>query len=442
MSFHLIFQLFSTHDQHTQKFYATTSFQSEIPSSYFSIRQNWWGSTLQSPPVPYNKGIKGASFLARNCGSKNDRESIVKALQASKFRVDSVSHCLHNAEVPPGVNLDNKTDVMKEYLFHLAFENGQWDDYITEKLWMAFHSGTIPVVLGPKNIKDHIGSIKGVIYVEDFASTQELADYLIKVSENQTLYESYHAWRKEPYPKEFLDRYNMTSVHPSCRNCRWAFAKKYGLGWDHTKQTIEPVALSRKTCVKSNALQSPAIESWWEVHGGTRGAEKRKINLYPSGTKGEKSVCPVRNDTIVTSRVGKDPFMRSLWSQDGTTDMYLDGQLTNPLILKLQFPIANPSFRTYDARTVWVQNEQSRISLMFGSEGLGMFDVSSATTFAADAASVEITIHPDHVPLRIRIILEDQDTFHKGAEQELTYYGKIMSDDLLTMPELFVLVPK
>ena len=71
-----------------------------------------------------------------------------------------------------------------------------------------------------------------------------------------------------------------------------------------------------------------------------------------------------------------------------------------------------------------------------------MFDVNSATTFAAATASVEITMHPDHVRLRVRIIVEDQDTFHKGAEEELTYYGKIMSDDLLTTPELFVLDPK
>jgi Glycosyltransferase family 10 (fucosyltransferase) C-term len=43
------------------------------------------------------------------------------------------------------VDMSNKTDIMKEYLFHLGLENQQQDDYITEKVWGALGAGTLPV---------------------------------------------------------------------------------------------------------------------------------------------------------------------------------------------------------------------------------------------------------------------------------------------------------
>ena len=416
-----------------QKFFATTSFQSEVPCSYFSLNKNWWGNTLQSPAVPFSTGIKGASFLARNCDSQNNREDVVKQLQDSEFRVDSLSSCLNNAEPPPTVNMDNKTNVMEKYLFHLAFENGRTDDYITEKLWMALHAGTIPVILGPSNIKEHIGSIHGVIYVDDFASVQELAKYLIEVSNNQTLYESYHAWRNEPYPEKFVEKYNFTLVHSSCRMCRWAYAKKYGLGWNHAKQTIEPLALPRETCMESHALKSPVVESWWDAAG----SRLIRLNLSPSKVHMASSLCPIPNNTIFTSRVGNENLIRSLWSHDGVTDLYLEGKISKPHVLRLQFPMAHDSIKFFDISTVGIQNEQSRISLAFNVEGVHNLNLTS--NMASNA--VDITIHHDTLPLRIRIIVEDQDRFHKGALEEQTYYGKIMAEDVGITPELFALEP-
>jgi len=74
-------------------------------------------------------------FLARNCNSRNGRETIVRQLQKSSFRVDALRKCLHNAEPEAGINLKDKINVMQHYLFYLAFENQNVDDYITEKFW-------------------------------------------------------------------------------------------------------------------------------------------------------------------------------------------------------------------------------------------------------------------------------------------------------------------
>jgi Glycosyltransferase family 10 (fucosyltransferase) C-term len=114
------------------RYYATTSFRSEIPVPYFL----WAEYNLQHPSVDFNKAIRVVSFLANNCVSQNNREQLLQSLiqQSQWIRVDSLSQCLHNADSPSGlVDMSNKTDIMKEYLFHLALENPQQDNYITEK---------------------------------------------------------------------------------------------------------------------------------------------------------------------------------------------------------------------------------------------------------------------------------------------------------------------
>lgn len=66
--------------------------------------------------MSFKDGIKGASFLARNCNSMNNREDVVKQLINSNFRVDSLSSCLNNVENTE-FDLGNKRGVMRKYLF-------------------------------------------------------------------------------------------------------------------------------------------------------------------------------------------------------------------------------------------------------------------------------------------------------------------------------------
>ena len=228
----------------SDRYFSTTSFQSEIPLPYYSMEPGI--IDIQQPAVNWSDTpyiIRAASFLARNCG--RDREKWVQGIMnagsgndtAMGFRVDAVSRCLHNVDPPPGVTLKDKWEVMKRYLFHLSFENGILEDYITEKLWGALASGTLPVYYGAPNIHEHVPP-KSIIVATDFDSPEELGRYLSKVAANKTLYDSYHAWRYRPLPADFVRRYNMTNIHSECRTCRWAYAKKFGLKWDHVAQDI------------------------------------------------------------------------------------------------------------------------------------------------------------------------------------------------------------
>ena len=218
----------------------TTSFDSEIPLPYYNwswtrfldkppnVKDIWSHNNIQTPP----KGkIPRILFMARNCHSLNNREKIVKELFDM---IDSVSSCMNNKNVG---HVQNKEKFMENYMFYAAFENGRVKDYVTEKLWGAFISGTLPIVYGPPNIWEHVPP-KSILNVEDFSSIAALRKHVEYLIENRTAYDEYHAWRKQPLPRWFVKKYNFTHVHSACRLCRWVAAKRDGLKWDREQQEI------------------------------------------------------------------------------------------------------------------------------------------------------------------------------------------------------------
>ena len=130
--------------------------------------------------------------------------------------------------------------MMRKYAMYFAFENSRVDDYVTEKLWNTFKAGVLPVYFGAPNIREHVPE-RSIVHVDDFESEDALALHLKEILANETLYESYHAWRYKPLPKWFVRKYNFTHVHSECRTCRWAAAKLQGLPWDHEQQQVRHV---------------------------------------------------------------------------------------------------------------------------------------------------------------------------------------------------------
>ena len=214
----------------TNLLYATTDLHSDIPVPYYSEAEY----RIANAPVPFDS-IPCASFMARNCNSRNGREIVVKAIMRH-IRVDSMSSCMNNARVPDGANKSNKTSIMERYLFHLAFENQCENDYITEKLWGSLESGTLPVYFGAPNVLDHVPP-NSIVDANSFGGDwAALGQHLAYLSTNKTAYMEYHAWRNEPLPDWFVSKYAFTRVHSMCRMCRWLFAKQHGVAWDHGSQ--------------------------------------------------------------------------------------------------------------------------------------------------------------------------------------------------------------
>lgn len=417
-------------DWKRNQFYGTTSFRSEIPRTYLDLNT----TNLQSSGVDFSTAIKGASFLAKNCNSLNDREAVVIELMNSSFRVDSLSTCLNNAEPPEGANIQNKSEIMGKYLFHLAFENQNTDDYITEKLWQTLESGTVPVYLGAENIKDHHLPTNSVIYVSDYSSIADLAKYLVEVTSNETLYNTYHLWRTQPLPKAFRDKYFPVSGETHCRSCRWAHARKYGLGWDHQTQSIKPTTLSRDVCIDEATalLHSPAVESWWEGDGERLWLSPVKVEA--SHSNDTASLCPLEEEKKVA--ITRDLF-RYVWSNDGVTDILLEGEPQKDIVLRLDFPMKQhePAYH-FSSNTVWIQDDKSRITLVVAAA----VDRAARLIRRVQSGSLHIQVRKDSLPLRIRMIIEDLDLHHDGAKNMPMYYGQVMADDVHKPLELFTLV--
>ena len=128
-----------------------------------------------------------------------------------------------------------------------------------------------------------------------------LVEYLIKVANNRTLYDSHHAWRRtKPSisgPKEedeittinqifyqrFEDKYEFTKTDFKCRICRFAYSLQHGWGFDHNAQKVRHVRLpsydsehkemlektnkigfNRSTCFESDThrMVYPLREEW------------------------------------------------------------------------------------------------------------------------------------------------------------------------------------
>jgi hypothetical protein len=400
-------------------YYATTSFQSEIPLPYYSEELFY----IQHPAVDFDKAIKGASFLARNCESHSGRESVVvKLLRTKRIRIDALSDCLHNANFSSSVrDHNNKTQVMQSYLFHLAFENSIEDDYITEKLWAAYASGTLPVYFGAKNVKQHVPP-NSIIVVGDFSSPTYLAAHLAKLARNKTLYESYHAWRRKPLDQAFVQKYQFTKIHSTCRLCRWAYAKKYGFGFNQSSQRVQETVLPRKTCIDQDGLLSKPMKEEWVIGDGTR--------AISSSIKDQTVSCGIgsanRSVNVANGRV-----QRTVWDQDGVTDLlvsyYSDYIDMHKIRLRLHVPLAigEIEFKLVGKRQYQLQDGHSRIIVLTSEECSGL-------EFVPHGRVIEIPLPKEgrNELLRIRIIIEDLDLFHDvAARNQVGDFAYFMMDD-------------
>jgi hypothetical protein len=395
-------------------YYAVTSFQSEIPVPYFS----WAEYHIQHPAVDFNKVIKGASFLATNCDSLSDRESLVAALLKTRLRVDSLSTCLYNAEPPRGVDMGNKNAILERYLFHLAFENQRSDDYVTEKLWGTLASGTLPVYFGAPNIKEHVPP-NSVIFVDDYETPQDLANYLIKLTEDKALYQSYHAWRYRPIDPAFEQKFEFTKTHSTCRICKWAYAKKHGLQWNHTTQEVQQPYIEHKTCRNKMGLIGHPLKEYW--------LSESTGKAVPVQSNGDTKTCSL-SDSNRLVHIDGGKFQRKIYDQDGVTDFIIDGNGEGRYILKLETPIVSNNLTEIEeesGKEWWLADSQSRMTILTSRK---------VPVSLSKPGTVDIPISSD---LRVRVIVENIDKFHKGAKKRANYFGELMKQDFFNPLEAY-----
>lgn len=166
-------------------------------------------------PWEYKKRDVLVTILGSNCGSKNKRWEYIKQLQ-KYIKVDIYGKC-GNLKCPG--HFQNDCTAISDYIFYLAFENSNCDEYITEKLWWnAYAKDSIPIVMGAsKSSYKKLLPPNSYINIDDFARPVDLAEYLLYINKTDQFY-MYYEWK--PYYDVLNEHgYFQTESFHYCRAC-------------------------------------------------------------------------------------------------------------------------------------------------------------------------------------------------------------------------------
>jgi Glycosyltransferase family 10 (fucosyltransferase) C-term len=253
------------------QYYATRSFQSEIPLSTFDWDR--YGEMKNAPRSNFERsGKKGLLFMhLEPCRGEIRPEALAGKLKESlKGRMDYYGPCNFGENLQAIKTARDLTKyqerqyVMGRYMFTLVIGHSQTPDIISDLVWDALTAGSIPVFHGAPNIREHVPP-NSVVVASEYSSQQALAEYLDKVRFDKTMWEALHAWRDDtatPLEQKygFLKDKSSSSY---CRMCRWALATKYSMGWNHLTQAIEKPAVDRRFCTTAKfVLRYPFEELW------------------------------------------------------------------------------------------------------------------------------------------------------------------------------------
>ncbi|XP_065900938.1 uncharacterized protein [Dysidea avara] len=100
---------------------------------------------------------------------------------------------LHTDHKLEEIELSLKMSIIKrkQYKFLIAFENSIYPEYVTEKIWHAYLTQTIPIYYGTSDVYDQAPGNNTFIDARKFAGPQQLAEYIKKVNRDASLYQSY-----------------------------------------------------------------------------------------------------------------------------------------------------------------------------------------------------------------------------------------------------------
>jgi len=215
-----------------------TSYVNAEPDEFLNVAQSHNSSLW----MRFEERLKGMLVMISNCDDKNvHRVKISRQIAKIFSPVYSLGRCfskMHTdfpAILQKCMTLPRRSamwDAPKECMLHhvmfsFSLENSFEDNYVTEKLWQPLKMGSIPIYSTnsvPSNRK-FLPHPDAALFVEDFASLEILASYMLSISKNKTLWFKHAmAWRTLPVAnlsRDFLMALNLSLVTLPCRVCDW-----------------------------------------------------------------------------------------------------------------------------------------------------------------------------------------------------------------------------
>ncbi|CEM34744.1 unnamed protein product [Vitrella brassicaformis CCMP3155] len=209
----------------------TVQLNSDVPRIYLG----WSAYDWLAPPRP-KTGKHLVSALISNCRDNNGRLRYMQELMRH-IPVASFGKCVHTANASDVLGLlshrftanrgREKNALLSRHKFHLAFENTNLPDYVTEKFAQALSAGTVPIVLSRvSNHHSFAPPPKSYIVAEDFESPRKLADYLRYLDSHPREYNKYLSWKREPLSPSFRRLLSLNYPDSTCHLCRFLAAAR------------------------------------------------------------------------------------------------------------------------------------------------------------------------------------------------------------------------
>jgi len=157
------------------------------------------------------------------------------------IRVDARGKCgnpnWNQTSMPSDLKIwfQEKTKLIKEYLFTVAIENSLEHDYVTEKLWQPLAVGSVPIYLGAPNIDEWLpcNNYSCIIDLRQFSSIKHVAEFIHGLVKNRERYADYHQWRKQenlrPSFIKMINYFQEANKHSiECLICDMAYRRDHG----------------------------------------------------------------------------------------------------------------------------------------------------------------------------------------------------------------------
>ena len=202
---------FDNHLQNGDRFIRLMSPYDLYPKFVSSRKNNI--DSIEKARLELDKKSKFCNFLYSNPNAHPMRDTLFYKISEYK-KVDSLGRHLNNVEKEGTGFVGHSMECVpmkRPYKFSIASENANFSGYTSEKILTSLEAHTIPIYFGNPDIVEDINP-KAFINASEFASLDELVDYVREVDTNDELWceyikapwltkeqECYHAHRTEEY---------------------------------------------------------------------------------------------------------------------------------------------------------------------------------------------------------------------------------------------------
>eukprot|EP00968_Pinguiococcus_pyrenoidosus_P004141 scaffold273_cov242-Pinguiococcus_pyrenoidosus.AAC.19 len=193
----------------------TVELRSNVPLGYYS----WIDYPNLMRPIPPKPAEALAAAFISNCNDKSGRLAYLQELMDAGVKIDSFGRCKNNKKGGNGGGGRQKVALMEEYKFGLAFENSNWPDYVTEKLFQVFEAGAIPVVIGAPNAHIYAPYEGSMLIASDFKSAADLAAEMLRIAADEELFRSYFKYKEKGPSDLYKAVIDVSAPHSHCRLC-------------------------------------------------------------------------------------------------------------------------------------------------------------------------------------------------------------------------------